>query len=242
MGKNDNEFEIEIDLKQIFYTVLDKLPVIILVSVICALAAFLGSKYLISPEYSSRSTVYIVNKANSDSATTYQDTLSASNLASDFEEMIKTRIVLEEVINSLGLDCSVSNLSSRVSVNTAGSARILYVSVNDKDPYDAKRTVDEIVKVAQEKSADMMDINEIKLWDVGNINSKPISPNVLKNVILAFAAAFILALGVVLFRYFLDDTFKKPEDVERVLGLSVLGVIPYDNDAKKKKKSKRKSS
>ena len=183
MGKNDNEFEVEIDLKQIFYTVLDKLPLIILVSIICALAAFLGSKYLITPEYSSKSSVYIVNKANSDSVTTYQDTLSASNLANDFEEMIKTRIVLEEVVNSLGLNSSISDLSSRVSVNTADSTRILYVSVRDKDPYDAKRTVDEIVKIAQEKSSDMMDINEIKLWDVGNINTRPVSPNILKNVI-----------------------------------------------------------
>lgn len=243
MGKNDNEFEVEIDLKQIFYTVLDKLPLIILVSIICALAAFLGSKYLITPEYSSKSSVYIVNKANSDSVTTYQDTLSASNLANDFEEMIKTRIVLEEVVNSLGLNSSISDLSSRVSVNTADSARILYVSVRDKDPYDAKRTVDEIVKIAQEKSSDMMDINEIKLWDVGNINTRPVSPNVLKNVILAAAIAFVLALAVVLLRYFMDDTIKRPEDVEKVLDLSVLGVIPFENDTKKKKKkSKRKSS
>ena len=238
--RNERDYEIEIDLKQIGYVILDKIEVVILIGIICASLTFLYSKFIVTPEYSSRATVYIENRVDSNSITTYQDTLSAANLAGDFEEMIKTRTVLEEVINSLSLDYSTAQLSSKVGISTADSSRVIYVAVTDTDPYEAKRILDELVTVAQNKSADMLNVDSIKIWDFGSINTNPISPNITKNVIIVFAAAVFVSIASILIKYALDDTFKRPEDVEKKLGLSVLGAIPYESGKKKKSKFKLK--
>ena len=236
------DYEIEIDVKQIMYVILDKLAIIILFGIVCALVAFLYSKFYVTPQYTSKASIYIVNRADSASTTTYSDTLSASNLAGDFEEMITTRKVLDEVIAGLGLDCSVYNLASRVNVKpAASSSRILYITVTDTDPYEAKRIADGIVEVAQKRSGDMMDVENVNKWDEGSLSTHPISPNVRRNVMMAFLAAVVAAIAVVLIRYALDDTFKRTEDVERKLGISVLGAIPYESGKRKKAgKIKRK--
>ncbi len=236
------DYEIEIDIKQIFYVISDKIAIILLTGIIVALAAFLYTKFYVTPEYKSTASVYVINRVDSDSATTYQDTLSASNLANDFEEMIKTRKVMEEVIAELQIDTSVGSLSSRVSVSSPSGSRIIYITVLDEDPYEAKKIVDEIVTVAQKRSADMMQIESVKKWDEGSINTSPVSPNVKKNVLMAFLGSIVFAIVVVLMRYALDDTLKKPEDIEKKLGLSVLGAIPYEDKEKngRKKKSHRK--
>lgn len=231
--RSERDYEAEIDLKQIMYVIMDKAKIIVLVGIIAALAMFLYSKFFIVPQYSSRATVYIVNKVNSDGTTTYQDTLSAGYLATDFEQMIKTRKVLEEVIANLGLKCSVGSLGSKVSVDVADSSRILYVTVTDSDPYEAKRIVKEMVSVARQNSSDMMDVGDVRIWDSGSVSNSPISPNIKKNVFLAFAASVFGAIAIILVRYALDDTFKRPEDVEKKLGLSVLGSIPYEVNKKK---------
>lgn len=233
------DYEIEINVKQIMYVILDKLAIIILFGIVCALAAFLYSKFYVTPQYSSKASIYISNKEDSTSVTTYSDTLSASNLAGDFEEMITTRKVLDEVVTDLNLDISVYGLASRVSVKSAeSSSRILYITVKDSDPYEAKKIVDKIVEIAQKRSSDMMDIDNIMVWDDGSISTNPVSPNVRRNVMLAFLAAIVVATAIVLIRFATDDTFKHAEDVESKLGISVLGAIPFEADKTKKRSGK----
>lgn len=54
---------------------------------------------------------------------------------------------------------------------------------------------------------------------------RPIRPRTLLNTLLASVVGLILATGVVLLIETMDDTIKTPEEVTRVLGLPVLGLI-----------------
>ncbi len=57
--------------------------------------------------------------------------------------------------------------------------------------------------------------------------TEPISPNVLRNTLLAAVVGVFLAAGAILAREFLDDRLKSPDDIIRSLGLPVLGVIGH---------------
>ena len=54
-------------------------------------------------------------------------------------------------------------------------------------------------------------------------------PNVKKNVIIACLLGGIIAVIISLIGFISDDTIKSQEDVEKRLGVSVLGIIP-END------------
>jgi capsular exopolysaccharide synthesis family protein len=53
----------------------------------------------------------------------------------------------------------------------------------------------------------------------------PVKPNIWLNLVLGGAAGLIMGVALAFFIEFLDTSVKKMEDVERYLGLSVLGVI-----------------
>ncbi|HTC22963.1 MAG TPA: GNVR domain-containing protein, partial [Gemmatimonadales bacterium] len=54
----------------------------------------------------------------------------------------------------------------------------------------------------------------------------PIRPRKARNVALSIAAGLVLAFGVAFALEHLDTTVKTPDDVERYLGLSVIGIVP----------------
>ena len=90
-----------------------------------------------------------------------------------------------------------------------------------------------------------MDIEAVNVVDYANLPESPKSPNSIKNMIIGGLLGFVLAIGIIVIIYILDDTIKTPDDVEKYLGLSVLGSIPYDENVdtkNKKRKRKRKKS
>ncbi len=51
-------------------------------------------------------------------------------------------------------------------------------------------------------------------------------PNLRKNVTMALVLGLVVGIGMALFFEYLDDTIKGPDDLERRVRLSVLGVVP----------------
>ena len=72
----------------------------------------------------------------------------------------------------------------------------------------------------------------------------PSSPNLIKNILSGALAGLILAMGLVILRFLMDDTIKTEEDVVKYLNLNTLAALPVDRKAdpaggKKKKKTKK---
>ena len=55
--------------------------------------------------------------------------------------------------------------------------------------------------------------------------TSPVSPNIPQNVLFAAIAGMVLAGGVAFLLEYLDDTIKDADDVQRVMGISMLGAI-----------------
>ena len=85
--------------------------------------------------------------------------------------------------------------------------------------------------VAAVRIKEVMDIEAVNVVDVANLPEGPSSPNTMKNTAIGFAAGLFIAAAAYTLVFILDDTIKTPDDVERVLGVSVLAVIPYDEAA-----------
>lgn len=58
------------------------------------------------------------------------------------------------------------------------------------------------------------------------IPDKPIKPNKLLNILIAFVAGLMASLGLVFLLEYLDNTVKTSSDIEKLLGIPVLGIIP----------------
>ena len=235
---------IEIDLWSLLTALWDKLFIIILSALTGAVIFYLFTTLFITPTYESTTKIYVLNKQSSDnSSITYSDLQSSAQLTKGYMELVTTRPVLEKVISSLGLEkMTYNDLKEKISVSTATDGRIIYITVTDENPRQAKDIADEIRSAVSAQIVDVMDVEAVSVVEEANLPDKPARPNKLFNMIVGAFLGFVIAFMTVVIKAVLDDRVKTEEDVEYYLHLSVLGTIPLDDHMKKKTMKKGKKN
>jgi len=241
MGKRDDI--IEINLGELFAVLLGRAFLIISAGVFFALAGLFVSKFVLHPVFDSTTKIYILNKEENQTVT-YSDVQISTQLTQDYAELIKSRYVLEEVIQRLNLvDADYNDLSEVLKVDTPSDTRIVSITVRDEDPLMAMKIANCIREVASEHIESVMDIDAINVAESANVPVEKSGPSVARWTIIAgFLGAMVIAFFVIL-EYLLDDTIKSNDDVERYLGLSTLALVPLtleETDKKKKPKKNKK--
>lgn len=220
----DDNQEIQIDLLELFYKLKRKLWLIILITVLSGAGAGVYSKYILTPQYTSTAMLYVLSKESS--MTSLADLQVGSQLTKDYKIMITSRPVMEEVVESLGLNMSYKDLKKRISVTNPTDTRILTLAVQDTDPERAKKIVDEIALTASEYIGDMMEMVQPKIIEEGEVPSVKTGPDNKKNALMGAVAGMLFILTLLTVGVIIDDTIRTEEDVERYLGLSVLAAVP----------------
>ena len=228
----NNNDEIEIDLGEIFHLILSRLGVIILSGIILGVISIIGTMLFITPQYESTTKIMVLNKQDSNTLTS-ADMQTSTQLTKDYAELIKSRTVLEGVIAQLNLNITYQQLLGKLTVDTSTDSRIVTIIVSDEDPYTASEMANAIRDMAAEHIQSVMDIEAVNVVDSANIPSEKA-----KNGVIGGLLGVIIAMAIVIIIYLTNDTIKVEEDVERYLGLSVLGSIPYSEKESRSKKQK----
>lgn len=236
MNNND---EMEIDLGEIFHLIISKLGIIILSGIILGAAALIGTMLLVTPQYESTTKMVVLSKQDSNTLTS-QDMQVSTQITKDYAELIKSRTVLEGVIAKLNLELSYKDMLGKLSVSTPTDTRIVSISVRDEDPYVASQIANTVRDLAAQHIQSVMDIKAVNVVDSANIPNEKASPSLAKNGVIGGLLGVIAAMAVVIIVYLTNDTIKTEEDVERYLGLSVLGNIPLMEQEAKSKRQKSK--
>ena len=234
MEQNVNEFNDDVSLNELFEIVKPHLLKAILIAIIFALTAFIGTKLLIKPTYQSSAIMIVNNKRNEDSQSVSNDEItSARNLAQVYSVIIKSDAVMQIAATKIGDGITAEEIAKKVSVTSVNNTQLLQVSVKDHNPVFAQQIANEIVTVAPPVLDEMVSAGNAKIVTYPQIPNNPIAPNTKMITIIGGTFGFIMVLGYVLLRNLLDRTFKTTDDIEKELGLPVLGVIPNISGVKK---------
>ncbi len=228
MNENYRDDEIEIDLGALFFELLGHWKMIVLSAVITGAIGLLISMFLITPQYESTSELYVLSKSTS--ITSLADIQMGSNLTNDYMVVVKGRPVLEQVISNLGIEETYGSLGEKVALNNPSDSRILQITVTDPDPNRAKLIADEIAEIASNFISVKMDQDPPTIISYGYADGEPVSPNVLMNTAIGVLIGAFLAMAIVVVTYLLNDTITNAEDVERKLGLNLLGTLPFEEN------------
>lgn len=234
--------EVEIDLFGLCLMLLHHLPLILPAALLTALCAFLYTSLLVAPTWQSTTQVYILNRTDGNTIT-YSDVQLGTQLTSDYAQLIRSRYVLEEVIQTMDLPMTYEGLSGMVSVSTPEDTRIIAITVTDTDPVRAMEIANAVREAASEHIMNVMDIQAVNVVETANLPTQPAGPNTARNILIGGMLGAVLAAGILTVRFLLDDTVKTTEDVERYLGASVLAVIPLnegETDGKKRRKARKR--
>ena len=125
---NNTNDEIEIDLRQLFFVLLDKIWIIILSGIGCALLGLMISKFFLVPEYESTTQLYVINR-QTEGKVSSADLSAGTQLTKDYKELVISRPVTEQVISDLNLDMTHGQLEEKITVETPQDSRILKIIV-----------------------------------------------------------------------------------------------------------------
>lgn len=237
--RNDEEFEI--DLRELFGALLSKAWIIIVCAFVMGIAGFAVSSFMMTPQYESTTKVYILNKASD--KVTVSDTQLAAQLTKDYEQLIKSRTVLESVMKTCKVDGSYEGFAERIAIQTVADTRIISITVTDPDPKKAQVLANQVREVAAIHIKNVTDVEAVNVADEANLPMEPASPSIIKYTILGAVIGMVLSMGIIIVAFLLDDTIKTSDDIEKYLRLSTLALIPNEELERKAnaKKNKKKN-
>ena len=224
MNTNDNA-SIEIDVLYLLRKLWSKKFFIIFVGLLVGTIALLGSVFFIKPKYTSTTRIYVVSRS-SDTSLTNQDLQAGSYLVNDYKGVITSSEVLSSVIDQEKLSMSTGELSKDIAVTIPTDTRVISISVTDTDAQRACDIANTVREVAAEKIKAVTKVDDVTTLESATKPSHPSSPNVKKNAAIGALAGVFLAVVGILVAEVLDDRVRRPEDIEEVLGMTLLGVVP----------------
>jgi len=216
------------ELKEYFNILLKRAWFIIIFPIIASILSMYVSFFVLEPVYESNTTLYIINKPNgSELPIAYNDLLISQQLVKDYKEIIKSRRVTSRVMDELGItNLDSSQLANKISVNAKNDTRLIEIKVQDSSPELASNIANKVADVFTSEVIKIMNVENINIVDTAQSPISPIKPKPLMNIAVAFILGLLIAVGLAFAVEYLDDTVKSTEDVEKYLGVTVLGSIP----------------
>ena len=217
----------EIDVFHLFKILWKRKILVALVAIVAGALAFAYSAFIVKPEFTSTTRIYVVNRNQGDKpGLTNQDLQAGSYLVKDYREIILSQDVLEKVTSNLKLDLSPKDLANKVKVTVPVDTRIVSISVNDRVPEEASRIANSLREVAAEKIISITRVSDVTTLEEARPAIAPSSPNIRRNTIIGLLGGTVFTVIAVLIVELVDTRVKRPEDIEDVMQIALLGVVP----------------
>lgn len=225
-----------IDLVELMYYLLTKLHYILLGALIFALLAGMGAAGS-TPIYTATSKLYIVGQSGS---SILADLQIGSYLTMDYQEVFKTWEVHQMVNEALGTDYSYSMLQGMIMVENPEDTQVLYITVRHPDAQMAADIANAYGNAAKRFITQTMGTDEPSTFSVALVPSVASSRSVTSSVVRGILLGTVLAVGVLVLLFLMDNRPKSPEDIMKTAGIPTLAVIPME--LTQPKRGTRKSS
>ena len=220
------------ELMEYFTIIKKRILMVILITIGATVLSGVLSYFVISPTYKADISV-IIEKVESKSEvapTDINDVLMYQKLVKTYSEFTKSRKVSENVIQALKLDIQPSQLQSMVTVEPKGDTEFLTITVKSKDPKEAMNIANQLAKSLKIVSNDVKKADNVQLLDEAELPTAPDSPNPKLNMAIAFFIGLMVSMGIAFLLEYLDKTVKSQEEIEKITGIPVIGIIPLTDD------------
>ena len=226
----------DINIKDFLRYYLKFIPYVAILVVVVAIATFIYGTSFKTPMFTSKASIVLVKNENNANTQTIDDTIDTNDislnqkLVATYRKIIKSRLVLEQVITKSALDYTYEELFNEVSVNAEEGTEILNILVTDKNAQKSAKIANNIVDVFGEEVIKMYNINNISFLDKAQVPTSPSNNTVVRDVLLAIIIITMSCSGLVFLIYYFDDTLRYSDDVDKQIDLPVIGKIFKDDN------------
>ena len=229
MGKTINQPQEQeedvIDLMEIAHLLLHKWKILLVALLAGAVLGGAYCAFLLETTYRAEASLYITSN---ESLLSFSDLQLSSALTEDYAYIIKSRTVLERVIDEQQLDMDYKDLDKLVSVTNPDSSHVIQIAVTTSDPQMSRNIANSLLNISADQINQIVGNGMPSVIDESVIHSVvEVKPSMKKYCALGAILVFVLAAGVLIVRMLIDTTIKSEDDIQRYLGVPMLASIPY---------------
>lgn len=244
MNQKDMNDEMEIDLLDLAYMLLDHWHYLLLCLLAGALILNAYAFFGIEPTYESTSKLYVVSTSD-DSVVNLNDLNLGTSLTSDYEELMLSYPVLNRVIEALDLDMDYETLAKMYTLTNPSDTRVLQITATTTDPQLSMDLAETMAVEAASYLPDTMSTKAPNIAQHAKLPEHKAAPSYFKFTMIGGLLGLLLCAGVLIVRYLMDDTIHTAEEMEKYFDLVPLTTIPesdqvIDLDAEERHSSKKR--
>ena len=223
-----NEMEEQvISLSEIFEAIRKRWIMIVAITLTATIISGVLSFFVIDPVYETSTKVFIGKEESDDAAYNSSDINMYQQLLQTYAQAIQTKDLVNRAISGLSYDeLETKNILEKLTVNPITSTQILEIKYKSKNPNEAKEVLknitDEFIVVAK----DLVPNGNVRVIEEVELPEEPVSPNKIMNIAIAFLLGLMVSVCLVFLLEYLDNTYKNKDQLEKDLGIPVLGAIP----------------
>ena len=213
-----------IDLSELLRLLWSHVLQIVAVGLVAAVISFLVCTFALTPRYQASVNMIVNTRQDSTTTVSTDNITSAKNMIDTYAVIIKSNLVLNDVIQRLGLDITYSQLADSITVGSVNSTQIMAITVTNENPGLAGKIAQTIAEVAPDVIVEK--VGSCKAVSDVEIGTTPVYPQTKKTTLLCALAGMVAACALLVVNHLLHNYIVDDEDVQKKLDLPVLGFIP----------------
>ena len=223
-----NEMEEQvISISEVFEAIKKRWTIIVAITLTATIISGIISFFVIDPVYEASTKVFVGKEENDNAAYNSSEINMYQQLLQTYAQAIKTKDLVNRAISGLKYDgLEARNVVESLTVNPISNTQILQIKYQSKDPNEAKDVLksvtDEFIVTAKE----LVPNGNVRIIEEVELPENPVSPNKKMNIAIAFLLGLMVSVGLVFLLEYLDNTYKNKDQLEKELGIPVLGAIP----------------
>lgn len=219
----------EVSLWSIVGLLLRKIHWLIAAGLAFGIGVYLVLSLLVTPTFESRVTFYVYNNsggASQSGSIDKSDLQAAESLATTYSKILESNSVLNAVLSDLNSTLTRKELAQMVDVAVVTNTQLLEVVITSTDANFACKVAESFASVAPAEIVRITKSGGVEVVDHPEVATEQASPRTAFDTAIAVVVGVIIAAVIIILKTLSDTTIYLPEDIEKLVGVAVIGQIP----------------
>jgi capsular polysaccharide biosynthesis protein len=224
------EEKISLDLSDFIHIFRKRIKLILLITILSTTVSGVLSYYVIKPTYEAKATI-VVGKADVDSNDKskyqFEDIMMFQKLIKTYAEIGKSAAVAESA-SAILKNVSAKDVLDAITITPVTDTQLIEFKAKNSNPQEAYLILNAVYNSFMQEAKRIYPGQNIQVMDEVKIPEEPIKPKKLLNIVIAFFIGLMASVGLTFLLEYMDNTLKTENDINKYLGIPVIGIIPKD--------------